>query len=54
MKVLVTRNLVSEDFVISFKHLDDLVHLWQEYRIIVQMSGLNEIEFNLNDDIPTD
>lgn len=54
MKVLATRDLVSEDFVISYKHLDDLVHLWQEYRIIVQMSGLNEIEFNLSDDIPTD
>lgn len=54
MKVLATRNPISENIVISFKHLDDLAHLWEEYRVIVQMSGLNEIEFILNDDIPTE
>ena len=54
MRVNVVRNTVSNDINISFKHLDDLVHLWQEYRVIVQVSGFDKIEFILNDDIPTE
>lgn len=54
MRVTVTQNPVNADVTISFKNLDQLVHLWTKYRDLVDKAKLEILVFNFNDDIPTD
>lgn len=54
MRVIATSKKVSENISISFDNLDELVILWSKYKIIVQKSGLEELEFIINDDLPAD